>query len=109
VIPPDVRWRVYSRDGGCIAVQAQKIGPENVAPDLCRDRWGDLVRWDDLFKMTAEHVQEQYGSMGLKAPDDEMHLVTLCWHHGVQGWELSHKAVSRAYLARCYPEFYGAS
>jgi hypothetical protein len=103
-VPSAIRWAVYRRDGGCIAVQPDKVGKEHLAPDLCRNRLGWLHPWNDLFQMTLEHVRKWAAMGGPKAPDTVEYLVTLCHWHGVQGWELRHKTVSRTYLARLYPE-----
>ena len=36
--------------------------------------------------------------MGKRAPSDAAHLVTLCWHHHLDGWATAHRPELRAYL-----------
>jgi hypothetical protein len=99
-----LRWLVFHRDGGCIAVDPDKVGAEHVVDTPCGNQYGYDHRSDDLLQMTLEHVRE-FAAMGApKAPDEPWHCVTLCRKHGVQAWELSHKDQERAYLARLYPE-----
>lgn len=100
-----LRWRVFLRDGGCIAAQGDKVGAD-VATDLCANRYGYTHRWNDLLQMTFEHVRKHAAMGAPKAPDREEQAVTLCWHHGVQGWELSHKDAERAYLRKLYPAYW---
>jgi hypothetical protein len=83
---------VLSRDGGCVAAA---LG----APDLCKDVWGNTIRWHDRDRMTLDHVQSGGGRMGKRAPSDEGHLVTLCAHHHLNGWATGHRPLLRAYLA----------
>lgn len=112
---PAVRQAVFARDGGCIAVQ-RDIAGDAVAPDPCRDKWGRVVPSNEWSAMTLDHVKEQppVGTLqvkkregrGFKAPDDEAHLVTVCWGHhvGAQSWATSHRAVEREWLTFHYPE-----
>lgn len=69
---------VLRRDGGCIAA---RLG----APTVCRGR------------MTLDHVKDQ-PMMGKRAPSDLAHLVSLCYHHHLDGWATSHRPELRAYL-----------
>jgi hypothetical protein len=93
---------VFRRDGGCVAVQADKVGLFAVSTP-CTDTFGRVVPWDSPTGKTVEHVREFAAMGGPRAPDDLMHLVCICAGHGVQAWELSHKDVERAYLAKLYP------
>lgn len=89
-VTPELRTAVLFRDGGCVA---WVIG----ANDLCRDRWGTPVRHEDLAAMTLDHVRDE-ACMAKRAPSDLAHLVTLCWHHHLDGWATSHRPALRAYL-----------
>lgn len=58
-------------------------------------------------RLTLDHVKEEL-AMGVKAPDDEAHLISLCERHHVEtqagaNWATSHRDLERAYLARLYP------
>jgi len=46
---------------------------------------------------TLDHVKDQ-PRMGKRAPSDAAHLVTLCWHHHLDGWATSHRPELRVYL-----------
>lgn len=65
-VTPETRAAVFTRDGGC------------VAPLL-----GGSVM-DCFGRLTLEHVKEQL-RMGVRAPSDERHLVTLCQGHSEDG------------------------
>jgi hypothetical protein len=49
--------------------------------------------------LTLDHVKEQ-PRMGKRAPSDMAHLVTLCWHHHLDGWATAHRPQLRRYLQR---------
>lgn len=115
-----LRLRVFSRDGGCIAVQ-KDIAGKNVAPDPCRDKHGRVVGFSDRGALTLDHVKEQpaIGTLQIKkredrhsykAPDDEAHLVTVCWGHhiGAWSWATSNRDVERKWLRQQYPDVWGA-
>lgn len=100
-----LRRHVFARDG--YKCMAPVLDPTQRSED-CRNRWGDPIRRQfagayDPEGLTLNHVKMQ-PMMGKKAPDDEAHLITVCWFHGVQGWELSRRAISlmRAYLRQRY-------
>ena len=99
---------VWYRDGGCIAVQPDKVGAANVAATPCADQWGREWPFDSPRGKTYEHVREEAAMGAPKAPSDLAHGVIVCWRHGVQAWELAHKDVERAYLARLYPDVWAA-
>jgi len=73
-----MRDAVLTRDGGCVA-------PGLGAPDPCAGR------------LTLDHVKEQ-PMMGKRAPSDPAHLVSVCWHHHLDGWATSHRPELREYL-----------
>lgn len=97
---PELRLRVFKRDGGCVAPKL------DAHADACRGRWGERlvvvrrVGSDELLDysaLTLDHVRD-HAMMGKRAPSDELHLVTLCWHHHLDGWATSHRPALRAYL-----------
>ena len=92
-VTPALRELVLRRDGACVAA---KLDPLHV----CRDQWGHPHGAFLLAFMTLDHVQEGYGRMGLRAPSDAAHLVTLCWGaHLLSHWATSHRPELREYLA----------
>lgn len=105
---PAVRHAVFWRDGGCIAHRADIFGAD-VAPDHCRNSYAQPLR--NGRECEWDHVKER-SAMGMKAPDDEAHGVTVCaWHHRLsQKWRsdsAAHRGQIRAYLTRLYPEIWG--
>lgn len=97
-----LRWTVFRRDGGCVAVQPAIFG-RDVAPDQCQNRAGWLIRWNDVFQLEWDHVT---GFDGIRR-DDEAHGVAVCpWHHRGSRWRIDTKErrdVLRRHLARLYP------
>lgn len=92
-VTPAIREAVLRRDGQCVAAI---VSPGHV----CRDQWGRVHGFLALDKMTLDHVQEGYGRMGVRAPSDREHLVTLCWGaHLLAHWATSHRPELREYLA----------
>ncbi len=89
-VSAEMRLAVFTRDGGCC--MAPVLDPN---ADRCRDRWGDISDYD----LTVDHVKDA-ARMGLRAPSDMAHLVTLCHHHNGNGWASAHRALERVYLAR---------
>ena len=76
---------VLERDRGCIAVLLG-ANPADCRPPL-----------------TLDHVKDQ-PRMGLRAPSDRRHLVSICaGHHLDTGWATSHRPDLRAYLASVEP------
>jgi hypothetical protein len=49
--------------------------------------------------LTLDHVKDQ-PRMGVRAPSDERHLVSLCAHHHLDGWATGHRPDLRNYLAK---------
>ena len=90
-VTPAVREAVIKRDGGCVAALLN-------AEDVCRDRWRTAISRHDQSGLTLDHVHEGYGMAGKRAKSDPDHLVTLCWGHGVQRWELANKDRLRRYI-----------
>lgn len=80
-VTPELRIAVFTRDQGCVA-------PRLGATDDCRS------------PLTLDHIQSGYGRMGKRAPSDPAHLVSVCWHHHLDGWSTSHRPELRAYLER---------
>lgn len=78
-VTPELRVLVLTRDRGCVAV---RLGEP---PASCAGR------------LTLDHVKDQ-PMMGRRAPSDLAHLVTVCWHHHLDGWATSHRPELRAYL-----------
>ena len=92
-VTAQVAAEVFARDlriaGGCVP---KYLG----APGPCRDRWGNVVRPDARPILTIGHVREHSGGQRRSVP---RWLISSCWGHGVQSWELSHVAELREYLA----------
>ena len=86
-VSPELRLAVLERDGGCVKYRAAPSTPDNT----CYGR------------LTLDHVKDQ-PRMGVRAPSDPAHLVTLCEHHHLDGWATSHRPELRAYLAAFSPE-----
>jgi hypothetical protein len=98
MVTPTIRAAVLTRDG--FMCRAPFL---DTTTDPCRDRWGDAVvigtrAYHDA--LTLDHVQSSGGRMGKRAPSDPAHLVTLCWHHHLNGWATSHRPMLREYLTR---------
>lgn len=108
---PAVRRATFSRDRGCVAVQSRIYG-DDVAPDLCRNQYGQAVRWDDPTQLEWDHVKESQ-AMGVKAPDDSAHGVMVCaWHHRLSNrWRIDswvHRQKIRDWLRSHYPGVWDA-
>jgi hypothetical protein len=97
-VDPGTVAAVLSRDKGCVAAQ---IDPAHE----CRDRFGWPHAWDDLAKMTMEHVK-QAPRMGVRAyverdgrrVADVSVLIALC-HAGNLNWGPTHRPEERRWLA----------
>lgn len=98
---PAVADAVIARDRGCVA-------PGLGAPDSCRDRWGHAALATRIpltyhrSALTLDHVKDA-PRMGKRAPSDAQHLVTLCWHHHLNGWATAHRPELRQYLKEVTP------
>jgi hypothetical protein len=92
-VTPAIREAVLRRDGQCVA---SILDPEH----QCRGEWGNWHSPWQTDLMTLDRVQEGYGRMGVRAPSDPAHLVTLCWGaHLLTHWATSHRPALRGYLA----------
>lgn len=87
-----LRRKVFNRDMGCIV------------PTVDR---GESTPCKGM--PTLDHVPERgKNGLGMKAPDDEAHLVTVCmYHHTGRLWPETHRELERAYLARWWPGLHG--
>lgn len=93
-VTPAIREAVLRRDGRCVAAI---LDPGHA----CRTQWGVVLDSHDLGAMTLDHIQSGYGRMGLRAPSDLAHLVTLCaGAHLLTSWATSHRPALRNYLGR---------
>jgi len=87
-VTSDLRRLVFVRDGW--RCMAPVLDPN---ADACRDRWGSIEAKD----LTVDHVKDA-ARLGVRAPSDTAHLVTLCHYHNGNGWASAHRALERAYL-----------
>ncbi len=81
-VTPELRIAVLESDQGCVAPLLDYFC------DPCNGR------------LTLDHIQDGYGRMGKRAPSDRAHLVSVCWHHHLDGWATSHRAELREYIAQ---------
>lgn len=91
-ITKGLRWAVFARDGGCV-LHFLEPGHE------CRDVWGQPHAWNDTDRLTVEHIKSEL-RMGVRAPNDMEHLVTLCGAVNVGVPSKAQRALFREYLAR---------
>lgn len=90
-VRPDVRAGVLRRDGGCVAAIIDR-------EHECRDAFGTPHRWDDLDRLTMEHVKAR-PRMGVRATSDPRHMVAMC-HAGNLYWGPVHRDEERGYLGK---------
>jgi len=113
---PKVDWglmrsRVFPRDKErCMA----PVLDDEVDVDSCRGRWGEPAivarryTGEPIYAeraLTLDHVHRHPGgTKGKKASDDPQHLVTVCWHHHLEGWATSKRGrgLERGYLNELY-------
>ena len=81
---------VKLRDGGCVLARLE-------AWHVCRDQWGQTHAPFDLARCTLEHVKSEL-RMGVRAPSDPAHLVTLCGYANVNVPSKAQRALFREYL-----------
>lgn len=93
--PMGLRWEVFARDRGCV-LHFLEPGHE------CRDVWGQPHAWNDTGRLTLEHVKTDL-RMGVRAPNDAAHLVTLDGYTNVNVPSKAQRALFREYLARVSP------
>jgi hypothetical protein len=94
---------VVGRDGECFL---HRLNPSH----LCYGKFGldDPHDARDLVRLTVDHVHLHGGMMGKRPPDDERHLVAMCWFNSYGpslGENLTWRQVrqaERAYLAELY-------
>lgn len=101
----DTAWRVLQRDRfRCVASQIAEERGWYI--DMCRDKWGEPAYQGTgeyrVRSLTLDHVNENYGRMGKAAPGDEQRLVTVCYHHHLNGWATGHRPELRSYIAKFY-------
>lgn len=86
----DLRQRVLLRDRECFLFKLD-------LSHVCRDQWGRIHSPAQLDKLTVDHVKDG-PMMGRKAPDDEWHLVAMCWAGNVGGPSREERQAERSYL-----------
>ncbi len=95
-VTPELRQAVLAMDGWrCVA---PRLDPK---AGICRNKWNSTIITSGRMPesaLTLDHVKDQ-PMMGKRAPSDERHLATLCWHHHLDGWATAHRPELRAYLA----------
>jgi len=95
-VTPEIYEAVIQRDGGCVAPMLGATTP-------CRGPWGNSAidaRGRYIRKaLTLDHVKDT-PRMGKRAPSDLGHLVTICWHHHLDGWATANRPLLRDYIAR---------
>lgn len=91
-VTAELRAFVLDRDGWCVLA---KLNPEH----QCRDTWGTPHHPADKSRLTIEHVKTEL-RMGVRAPSDKDHLITLCYGANVGVPSKSEREAFRAYLAR---------
>lgn len=99
-VTPELRDEVLALDGyRCVARLIALRAGEPI--DACRNKWNAVViesgRYPRLA-LTLDHVKDE-PMMGKRAPSDVRHLVSLCWHHHLNGWATGHRPALRIYLA----------
>jgi hypothetical protein len=108
-VNPALREYIIRRDGGCCAVYVNSMFwcsrwpmlQDLPDPGPCRDRWGNQPYKGCSADLTVDHVHDDYGEMGQRAPDDIDHLWTLChWHHIESSWatKAEVRAAARKYI-----------
>jgi hypothetical protein len=90
-VTPEMRERVLERD------EYRCVAPLLGASSACANRWGD----EGIDDLTLDHIRE-FAMMGKRAPSDEKHMVTLCYHHHLHGWATAHRDLLREYLRMKY-------
>jgi hypothetical protein len=91
-VTAELHARVLRRDTACfiyLYVDRQHI---------CADRWNRSHSPYELAKLTVDHVKDE-PMMGVRAPDDERHLVAMCWRGNVGVPSKAVRAAEREYLA----------
>jgi hypothetical protein len=89
-VTPELREAVLARDGRCVLFD---LDPEH----YCRDRWGQPHMPGATHLLTIEHVKTDL-RMGVRAPSDLRHLVSMCWAGNLGPPSKDQRAAIRAYL-----------
>jgi hypothetical protein len=95
-----LRWDVLQRDGRCFASTLDEA-------HRCFDGWGNPHQPTDLKKLTLDHVHDEGGTMGKRAPSDLQHLVALCAHTNIKGPSREIRQAQRDYLRGLYQDGQG--
>jgi len=83
----------------CFAAYA---APQLGITHYCADQWGEPHAATDLSKMTVDHVHDESGMVGKRAPSDEQHLITMCAAENIRGPSRAMRWAERDYLAMLY-------
>jgi hypothetical protein len=98
-VTPDLHDEVLRADRyRCVARVVCEISGQPLDP--CGGRWHGQDSFAERLPaayLTLDHVKDQ-PRMGRRAPSDRQHLVSLCWHHHLDGWATAHRPELRAYL-----------
>jgi hypothetical protein len=86
-VTASVRDTVLRRDQGCVAPRLGAVTP-------CRGRWGEYPP----RSLELDHVKDQ-PRMGVRAPSDPAHLISMCRHHH-ETWATANRPALREYLRR---------
>jgi hypothetical protein len=86
-----MRWDVMHRDRMCVLAQLEQ-------GHVCRDRYGNVHRPDDIQRLTVEHVKDEL-RMGKRASSDLSHLVAMCHASNVTVPSKAQRAAIREYLS----------
>lgn len=89
-VPPALRSQVFARDQQCVLAKLD-------ATHVCRDTWGQPHLSTRLDLLTIEHVKTEL-RMGVRAPNDLEHLLTLCAYSNVNVPSKAEREAFRAYL-----------
>lgn len=90
-VTPETAEYVKRRDGACVLALLEPM-------HRCRDQWGTPIASFDLGRMTLEHVKTEL-RMGVRAPSDPAHLVTLCGYSNVNVPTKAQRSLMRSYLS----------
>ena len=94
-VTPELRWAVIRRDGICFVYLLDR-------QHKCQDAYGNRHSPRDLHLLTVDHVHDEGGKMGKRAPSDEQHLVAMCARANVAGPSRLVRQAERLYLDRLY-------
>src|SRR5262245_14194837 len=92
-VTPELRDRVLRRDARCFASRLD-------FNHVCRDAWGVAHMPYDVQRLTLDHVHDEGGTIGKRAPSDEYHLVAMCAALNIAGPSRRVREAEREYLRR---------